>query len=69
MKICHLIAFAGGMMAGGVLALLFAPKKGEDMRKDIKNKLYEMKMHMDEAVGCMHGCNCNEEKVDVVIEK
>ena len=56
-------------MAGGVLALLFAPKKGEDMRKDIKNKLYEMKMHMDEAVGCMHGCNCNEEKVDVVIEK
>ena len=69
MRICHLIAFAGGMVAGGALALLFAPKKGEDIRKDIKEKLREMKMRVDEAACCMNNGHCTEEKVDVVIEK
>ena len=43
MKICHLIAFAGGVLAGGALALMFAPKKGEDFRKDIKEKMGDIK--------------------------
>ena len=27
MKISNLIAFAGGVVAGGIMALMFAPKK------------------------------------------
>ena len=43
MKVCSMIAFAGGLviggMVGGAVALMFAPKKGEDLRRDIKEKL------------------------------
>lgn len=70
MKMCHLIAFAGGMLAGGAIALMFAPKKGEDLRKDIKNKLHDVKRRVDETVaGCKDGCCCGEESVNVTIEE
>lgn len=70
MKMCHLIAFAGGMLAGGAIALMFAPKKGEDLRKDIKNKLHDVKRRVDETVaGCKDGCCCGEENVNVTIEE
>jgi hypothetical protein len=69
MRMCHVIAFAGGVLAGGAIALLFAPKKGEDLRKDIKNKLYDIKKKLDEsACGCKDGC-CTEEKADVIINE
>lgn len=32
-----LIALGAGIVVGGVLGLLFAPKKGADLRKDIAN--------------------------------
>ena len=46
MRMCHLIAFAGGMLAGGAIALLFAPKKGEELRMDIKRKMM-VKLKLD----------------------
>lgn len=56
MKMCHLIAFASGIMLGGAAALLFAPKKGEDLRKDIKNRLNDVKREIAEnAVVCREG--------------
>ena len=71
MKICHLIAFAGGVLAGGALALMFAPKKGEDFRKDIKEKMGGLKKRFDEAMmGCKENCGCGvEEKVHVTLEE
>lgn len=57
-------------MAGGAIALMFAPKKGEDFRKDIKRKLYEMKQQMDDSfANCKHGCRAPEENVNIKIEE
>ena len=52
------------MLAGGAIALLFAPKKGEELRMDIKRK---MKEHMGNRAAC-NGGSCDE-KVDVSIEE
>ncbi len=35
------MAFMGGAIAGAVVALLFAPEKGETIRKAIKDKAAE----------------------------
>ena len=32
MKICNFLAFTGGMLAGGLVMMMFAPKKGEEVR-------------------------------------
>lgn len=57
MKICKLVAFAGGMVVGGVMALLLAPKKGSEMRRDIAEHIYGAKRRLDELTECaMHGC-------------
>ena len=70
MKMCHLFAFAGGVLAGGAIALMFAPKKGEELRRDIKNKLYDMKREIDETlVRCKDGHCRAEEKVDITIKE
>lgn len=37
MKQNTLLAFIGGAIAGAVIALLFAPEKGENTRRKIKN--------------------------------
>jgi gas vesicle protein len=67
MKMCHLIAFAGGMLVGGTVALLFAPKKGEELRMDIKRKMGAFKDGMA-GNACKDGC-CGSDKVDVTIEE
>lgn len=69
MKICNFAAFAGGMLAGGVIALMLAPKKGSELRKDIKDKVQELKKHVDETIDrCTEGCCCNE-RIDVTVEE
>ena len=37
MKQSNVLAFIGGAIAGAAVALLFAPKKGGDLRNDIKD--------------------------------
>ncbi len=70
MRFCHLIAFAGGVLAGGALALMFAPKKGEEFRRDIKNKLYDVKKHIDDSLErCKDGCCSAKENVNITIEE
>ena len=69
MKICHVVAFAGGVLAGGVIALMLAPKKGAELRKDIKDKVQELKKRVDETIDrCSEGCCCNE-RIDVTVEE
>lgn len=41
MRTNTLLAFMGGAIAGAVVALLFAPEKGETIRKAIKDKAAE----------------------------
>lgn len=43
-------AFVGGAVAGAVCGLLFAPEKGEDQRKKIKETLdkYGVKLNKDQ---------------------
>jgi gas vesicle protein len=63
MKICSFMAFVGGVVAGGVAALMLAPKKGEEFRKEIKERMDGVKRHFNEATGCCnaHGCTVNED--------
>ena len=69
MKVCNFLAFTGGRMAGGLVMMMFAPKKGEDMRRDIKEKLGDMKRHFENAGCCgKEGCDCKVEE-KIVIEE
>ena len=69
MKVCNYAAFAGGVLVGGVIALLFAPKKGVELRSDIKQKLGDMKKRVDETIAmCNENCRCGE-SVNVTVEE
>lgn len=69
MRICNYAAFAGGVLVGGVIALLFAPKKGVELRADIKQKLDNVKKHVDETVAmCGDACNRGE-SINVTVEE
>ncbi len=69
MRICNCAAFAGGVLVGGVIALLFAPKKGVELRADIKQKLDDVKKRVDDTVAmCGEKCNCGE-SINVTVEE
>ena len=70
MKICNFLAFTGGMLAGGLVMMMFAPKKGEDMRRDIKDRIGDIKKHFDHAGCCgKEGCDCNAGEKNMVEEE
>ena len=50
--------------------MMFAPKKGEEVRKDIKDRLGDLKKHFDNAGCCCgkEGCDCKVEEKVVVEE-
>lgn len=56
-----IIAAAGGLLVGAAIALLFAPKKGENLRSDIKKFLREK--------GIVLKKNKLEELVDEIVEE
>lgn len=62
MRMCSLIAFAGGIvvggMVGGAVALMFAPKKGEEFRKDVMDKIAEAKRRFAEGTTVCHEGQC-----------
>jgi gas vesicle protein len=69
MRMCNVVAFAGGVLAGGIIALLFAPKKGLELRSDIKQKLGDVKKHVDETIAmCGEACHRGE-SVNVTVEE
>ena len=57
------------MLAGGLVMMLFAPKRGEEVRKDIKERLGDLKRHFDNAGCCgKEGCDCKVEEKIIVEE-
>ena len=67
MRVCSMIAFAGGLVVGGVVggvaALMFAPKKGEDFRRDIKEKLADVQKQFVEQVTVCKDGYCRREEM------
>ena len=61
-----LIALGAGMVIGGVSGVLFAPKKGAELRKDIadrKNEFSEsLKSKMNQAKEKLNGLRKNKEE-------
>lgn len=69
MRVCNYAAFAGGVLVGGVIALLFAPKKGVELRNDIKEKLGDVKKRVNETIAmCDENCRCGE-NVNITVEE
>lgn len=52
-----LYAFLGGAVVGAGAAILFAPEKGEDLRRRIKNVLRKK------------GILCTENEIDALVEQ
>lgn len=69
MRMCNVVAFAGGILLGGIVAMLFAPKKGVELRADIKDKLGAVKKNVDETIAMCGGeCHCGE-SVNVTVKE
>lgn len=67
---CCMVAFAGGVFVGGIAALLFAPKRGDEMRRDIKGRIEEAKAHFKEEMACCKpAAKVVEEDVTVSFEE
>lgn len=47
-----MVAFAGGVIVGGVAALLFAPKRGEELRREIKEHIDDAKERVKSDISC-----------------
>lgn len=62
MKLENLLAFAGGMVVGGVVLMMIAPKSRREMCTNIKKKMEDAKEYVDEAMkNChIHSCDCAE---------
>ena len=62
MKMCSLFAFTGGILVGGVVggvvALMFAPKKGEELRKDIMDRIIDVEKQLAENTVVCHEGHC-----------
>ena len=59
MKIGTLLAFAGGVVAGGVILMMLAPHSRSEMCENFKKKMGEAKKCVDEAVaGCHLSGSC-----------
>lgn len=52
-----LYAFLGGALVGAGVALLFAPERGEDLRRRIKDTLRKK------------GIICSESEIDMLVEQ
>lgn len=74
MKLENWLAFAGGMVVGGVVLMMLAPKSRKEMCTNIRKKMEDAKEYVDEAMKCCHthSCDCAEspsEKSETVTMK
>ena len=62
MKLENWLAFAGGMVVGGALLMLLAPKSRKEMCENVRRKIDEAKECVNDAM-CKchsHSCGCVE---------
>lgn len=69
MKASHILSFVLGAAAGAIIGILYAPHKGEDTRRMLKEKLREAQqglseIELDKLVDKVLGrnCECTEDK-------
>lgn len=63
MKTSHFLTFVGGAIAGAAIALLFAPAKGEETRRRIKDMIDSEVDKIREKCICKEGeCTCSAEE-------
>lgn len=58
MKTSHFLTFVGGAIAGAAIALLFAPSKGEDTRRRIREFMEEEAAKLRGKCDCGPDCTC-----------
>ncbi len=71
MKVENLLAFACGIIAGGTMVMMLAPKCRKEMCASIRRKMEDAKECVDDAMKKCHSnsCGCADnptEKDDVV---
>lgn len=66
MKIENLLAFACGIIAGGTIVMMLAPKSRKEMCMNIKKKMDDAKECVSEAMDkChAHSCNCSDTSIE-----
>ena len=62
MKLENWLAFAGGMLVGGAVLMLLAPKSRKEMCENVRKKMEEAKECVNDAMSrChSHSCGCVE---------
>ena len=58
MKLENLLAFAGGVVVGGAMLMLLAPKCRKEMCDNIKKKVDEAKECVNDAMSSCHSHSC-----------
>lgn len=63
MKLENWLAFAGGVIAGGAMIMMLAPKSRKEMCTNIRKKMDETKEYVGDAMKkChTHSCDCMDE--------
>lgn len=56
MRSSNILTFIGGVVAGAAVAILLAPKNGEQTRKDIKDAIDEHIKMAKEKYSKFHSC-------------
>ncbi|MBE6302971.1 MAG: YtxH domain-containing protein [Bacteroidales bacterium] len=66
MKVENLLAFACGIIAGGTMVMMLAPKCRKEMCANLKKKMDEAKECVGDAMNkChTHSCDCTENSVE-----
>ena len=62
MRSGKLLAFTGGLITGGVLIFMLAPKSCSEMCSNLRRKMDVAKKRMDMAVEKCHNGSCTDEK-------
>ena len=66
MKLENWLAFAGGVIVGGAMLMMLAPKSRKEACENIRKKMEDTKECVDEAMKkChAHSCDCAENSLE-----
>ena len=58
MKLKTMLAFAGGLVAGGLMVMMIAPCSGKEMCENLRKKMADAKKCVDDAMEKCHAHGC-----------